>query len=910
MTTTFSLTRLRKLTPLSKNIDLWPEPEVSIGTWYRRMGRLECWEAIGHAREVFITLSDEIKDLLGKRSEYLSKGEPIPPSITFGIYMIGRKKESATPTIIFSCKEAGPRKRAREIILESGYPDDYPGVKLGDTTYPPELDQVPTLLATDDMIIDTTNSDEAYKSVWCNPSEDIFGRRIFVRGSNNSNASQRKATAGGIFVSQGRYFYHTVGHVFAEAVEHGEEIDEQSFEFDIDGYYSDIYEENNDFVDTTSRGSLTPSCADSDETKVSEEPHIDISSQSQSYSCSSDQMTYDEMANSVVENGTFVPDVEAQQCSANAADIPCVILGDRLIGDLFMSSLNRSCADLDWALIEIKDPAILKILVPPPLTASTNESFPCPKRVGRIGSNSINILAVTSQGALSGTLSGCPTFMKSTGCNTFQEVWTVRLKGSLSNGDCGSWVIDAKTGDLYGHIVSGSLLSGVAYIVPAFQVLDSIKQFLGESVDFLSRPCLPIEQRIIYSNEIIKPQLSPREMFSSSHSYGHQRTPLPELARVLHSPTSTTSLNSSFTRTPSTQFSYSPNNSPPFEPTRVLYSLIDLRRTLITPTIQAEVDKGFFKADQDWTCYRRNYFSIACSYSLSPETEANSGELYIHRSNVLPSEPIEALGICISAKAEGKPIELVLHNPKRDKGPLDTPQIQELSPYPSDKLGLRGANVAIFNRIQFQKATANNGKRRAAQQYFHVLVELYAKVPKAPKGQSESQWIKVASRLSAPLVVRGRSPGHYQDERRNSSEALGVLQPSYPIPITKPTDHINSSSYKLHNSPNDWKDKGLFLGSGLRLSSRSGGLSSIASGFCSDSYDPYDSFDPSESSSRSSLAEYAFNSELEPEPEPEPSTDPIQPIAELPDTYTELSPPPVNESVFSDLISITAALRS
>ena len=305
------------------------------------------------------------------------------------------------------------------------------------------------------------------------------------------------------------------------------------------------------------------------------------------------------------------------------------------------------------------------------------------------------------------------------------------------------------------------------------------------------------------------PHLSRKGFSQFGHPYHQPHIP--------HSPSSTvsTSLDSSFTRMSSTsnmynvsnppmelgnssQFSYASQNVPPFEPTRVLHSLIDLRRTPITPTIQAKVDKGFFKADQDWTCYRRNYFSVACSYSLSPETEANSGELYLHRSNVLPSEPIEALGVCISAKAdgdEGKPIELVQHTPKRDKGPMDIPQIQELSPHLSGNLGVfqptntavnptsqglpefepsfpgqQGVNVATFDRIQFKKATANNGKRRAAQQYFHILVELYAKVP---KGQSESQWVRIASRLSAPMVVRGRSPGHYQDERRNSSTSLG-----------------------------------------------------------------------------------------------------------------------------------------
>ncbi|KKK20811.1 hypothetical protein ARAM_000037 [Aspergillus rambellii] len=76
-----------------------------------------------------------------------------------------------------------------------------------------------------------------------------------------------------------------------------------------------------------------------------------------------------------------------------------------------------------------------------------------------------------------------------------------------------------------------------------------------------------------------------------------------------------------------------------------------------------------------------------------------------------------------------------------------------------------------FERIQFQKATANNGKRRAQQQYYNLVVELFAEI--SPVGSSESQWIKIARRLSHPMVVRGRSPGHYKDGRRDSSTSMG-----------------------------------------------------------------------------------------------------------------------------------------
>lgn len=79
------------------------------------------------------------------------------------------------------------------------------------------------------------------------------------------------------------------------------------------------------------------------------------------------------------------------------------------------------------------------------------------------------------------------------------------------------------------------------------------------------------------------------------------------------------------------------------------------------------------------------------------------------------------------------------------------------------------ATQVTFDRIQFQKATANNGKRRAQQQYFHVVVRLEVNVGR-PGMQDD--WIIVASRESSPMVVRGRSPGHYKDNRRDSQTSM------------------------------------------------------------------------------------------------------------------------------------------
>lgn len=65
--------------------------------------------------------------------------------------------------------------------------------------------------------------------------------------------------------------------------------------------------------------------------------------------------------------------------------------------------------------------------------------------------------------------------------------------------------------------------------------------------------------------------------------------------------------------------------------------------------------------------------------------------------------------------------------------------------------------LAIFERLQFKLATANNGRRRmGVQQYYKLTMELHATLE---NGES----VVLASIDSCSLVVRGRSPNHYLD---------------------------------------------------------------------------------------------------------------------------------------------------
>ena len=221
----------------------------------------------------------------------------------------------------------------------------------------------------------------------------------------------------------------------------------------------------------------------------------------------------------------------------------------------------------------------------------------------------------------------------------------------------------------------------------------------------------------------------------------------------------------------------------------------DPERTRIQIDIQGTIDKGFFLSDGEWTCYRRNYFSCICSFGLAPYIPNLSMQFVPNGT----TETYHVLGFAMSiaavvAESDSHMIDLVQHTPKRDKGPIQAPEKVRLMPKVPQQvghhhIGMYGAshdvgsgsrniyesaptysqggpnnfpNEHTFERIQFKSATANNGKRRAAQQYYHLLVELYADV-------GEHGFLKVAQRKSAKMIVRGRSPGHYQTDRRGST---------------------------------------------------------------------------------------------------------------------------------------------
>jgi hypothetical protein len=118
-------------------------------------------------------------------------------------------------------------------------------------------------------------------------------------------------------------------------------------------------------------------------------------------------------------------------------------------------------------------------------------------------------------------------------------------------------------------------------------------------------------------------------------------------------------------------------------------------------------------------------------------------------------------------------------------------------------------NIVTFERLQFKTATANNGKRRAAQQYYEIVINLYANV------SHQKSPILVATCNSDPLVVRGRSPGHYSDShsQRNSS--------------SQQQHHMSTASSNNNNNSEANSSNSMAVNSNVSISSSSSSTSIV-----------------------------------------------------------------------------------
>ncbi|KAI8329581.1 hypothetical protein BD560DRAFT_416677 [Blakeslea trispora] len=244
-----------------------------------------------------------------------------------------------------------------------------------------------------------------------------------------------------------------------------------------------------------------------------------------------------------------------------------------------------------------------------------------------------------------------------------------------------------------------------------------------------------------------------------------------------------------------------------------IYHLYNYNNKNSYPAIlSCKMDRGFFVSQSHWTCYRRNYFQVTASAIIPEHTEQDSYGIQLNPDK--PMQPIREFAVQIKAYTTNtasssthslpspsdthttfeshhtvKPITLTQMTAKRDKGPQREPP--SITIIPSDTAFNCEQFRVTFERLQFRVATANNGKRRASQQYFRLAFQLLACL------EDGTQQV-ISECCSSPLVVRGRSPGHYSTEPQRDLKRKRKTSPaSLPAPLTrKPSSPSHTNKIK------------------------------------------------------------------------------------------------------------------
>ena len=227
--------------------------------------------------------------------------------------------------------------------------------------------------------------------------------------------------------------------------------------------------------------------------------------------------------------------------------------------------------------------------------------------------------------------------------------------------------------------------------------------------------------------------------------------------------------------------------TPDFNETIIRGDMRDAAGVQVPVIIQARfvLKKKAAKQTKCWILYRRNYFAVQGSYNLEPLPDSAPAEtLYLHRVGHTP-KPIRALFMCMKGVMEteqGPEIKIVVFNAKRkplhgegDPPPIEPQRMKPLTEgstrFYAESTGDRQDHLNFpmnhtFHRNQFRAATQNNGARRTEQQFYYILLELKAEiiVDGAP------QLFTVASKLSEPLVVRGRCPLSFKQKDKDKNE--------------------------------------------------------------------------------------------------------------------------------------------
>ncbi|KAN0092430.1 hypothetical protein V8E51_018277 [Hyaloscypha variabilis] len=474
----------------------FPDPELSVGLHLQKTRRGDhIWDAIGPAKDSFDQLERDIN------SHLVRFGDSVYPEVKWTFCMIGRTKESSRPTVVFFCAEKIPRQTVRAEIKSSGILKRYPGIVTMDCDRPPGFIEVVPLGESSRRLSPSPPS-QLRSSNEHTKLANFEGAKIFIRNGHDMNTQDSgTATIGGVLRWEEKYFIMTVAHVFP-----GHRNDDiflgmatpSEFEYDLDsGSDGEGPEDSN--VETMSKGSMSSENSECDDSKSSDE------STKEGLVISEPQLGLDSISSLQKDHGTIA---ELQLPASANASLPKVRTSKRSIDGISdpvtdansdysvvihlndgrresfspkfppVFSFEGTHPILDYALVEISrfqlddiGGGCLKEIEKQVKDGSSAVAQELPYR------RTLDVIAKVSNDLMPGKLLATPTYLLSGA--KYEELWSARLQGTLAKGHCGSWISEAATGKIYGHLIAGSPESGLAYLAPMREVIRDLKQRFG-----------------------------------------------------------------------------------------------------------------------------------------------------------------------------------------------------------------------------------------------------------------------------------------------------------------------------------------------------------------------------------------------------------------------------------------------
>ncbi|KIW76774.1 hypothetical protein Z517_09218 [Fonsecaea pedrosoi CBS 271.37] len=220
-------------------------------------------------------------------------------------------------------------------------------------------------------------------------------------------------------------------------------------------------------------------------------------------------------------------------------------------------------------------------------------------------------------------------------------------------------------------------------------------------------------------------------------------------------------------RTKGVQVALVPKESP-----HCLSSYINGQWSLINFTFKATVTKNFRydEAEKCYFAYRKNFMSVDCSV-VFPSYGGDEFVLWTcPETGALHRVLVFGVGVSATSDRDNRPIVLNEYTSKRQKGPIVEVKRLKSQPQPGSTKKQYG-----FERLRFERCTANNGTQRGAQEKFLVRASLYVKLDQGD-GQ-ESDWKCIRYNESPGVILRGCAPCH-STTKKSSSQADQATSPA------------------------------------------------------------------------------------------------------------------------------------